>query len=354
MDDDSDGGERSADTMRQRVPGNSVVFWFVLAADRWLVTAAFLGAVLCGLVALGVLHPTPARTLLTRGDPLETLFQALVGATVTGVTLVLTLNQVVLSQEQGPVGDQRERMEGALSFRRDVEDIIDEPVGPAQPSAFLRSLVALTDRRAAAVQTAVQGIDSERLAAQVERFVPDLQDNARRVARGLDGAQFGEFDVLLSALNYNYSRKLYLARRVRVENEDALTEEARAAFDDLLEALELFGPAREHFKTLYFQWELTSLSRTILFAALPALVVAIGSLLFLDPQDVTTTTLGVSDALYLTAGAVTVTLLPFAVLLAYVLRIATVTKRTLSIGPFILRETGRSHDIDWDADEDEG
>jgi hypothetical protein len=35
---------------------------------------------------------------------------------------------------------------------------------------------------------------------------------------------------------------------------------------------------------------------------------------------------------------------PFAVLLAYVLRIATVTGRTLSIGPFILRETERDTD----------
>jgi len=37
-------------------------------------------------------------------------------------------------------------------------------------------------------------------------------------------------------------------------------------------------------------------------------------------------------------------LLPFAVLLSYVLRIATVTKRTLSIGAFTLRETSANDD----------
>ncbi len=47
-------------------------------------------------------------TLLTRGDPVETLFQALITGTITAVTLVLTLNQLVLSQELGAVGDLRD------------------------------------------------------------------------------------------------------------------------------------------------------------------------------------------------------------------------------------------------------
>jgi hypothetical protein len=34
-------------------------------------------------------------------------------------------------------------------------------------------------------------------------------------------------------------------------------------------------------------------------------------------------------------------------LTAYVLRIATIAKRTLAIGPFILRDTDRSQGVDW-------
>jgi len=45
---------------------------------------------------------------------------------------------------------------------------------------------------------------------------------------------------------------------------------------------------------------------------------------------------------------VTVSMLPFTLLLSYILRIVTVTKRTLSIGPFILRETDRSVDVEWE------
>jgi hypothetical protein len=36
------------------------------------------------------------------------------------------------------------------------------------------------------------------------------------------------------------------------------------------------------------------------------------------------------------------------ILLAYVVRIATVTKHTLSIGPFILREIDDVAEVEWD------
>ncbi|MFB6270208.1 MAG: hypothetical protein ABEH83_09710, partial [Halobacterium sp.] len=109
----------------------------------------------------------------------------------------------------------------------------------------------------------------------------------------------------------------------------------------------LFGPAREHFKTLYFQWELSELSRQLLYAAVPALAAAIAALLLFDPAQFPGATLGVSHALVVVSAAATVAVLPFALLLAYILRIITVTKRTLSIGPFVLRETDRSADVDY-------
>ncbi len=128
----TDSGE-SSDTMRERATGDTRLLWLLLDADRWLVTALLSGVLFCGILAVGLLHPTPALTLLTRGDPVETLFQALITGTVTAVTLVLTLNQLVLSQELGAVGDQRERMDGSMQFRADVADAVDTPVSPAEP-----------------------------------------------------------------------------------------------------------------------------------------------------------------------------------------------------------------------------
>ena len=189
--------------------------------------------------------------------------------------------------------------------------------------------------------------DDDRLRERVDGLVDSIEGNADAVTGRLADAQFGTFGVLAAALDYNYSWKVYEARRIR--NTHDLSEEADRALDRLTEALTFFGPAREHFKTLYFQWEIVNLSRAILYAAVPALLVSVGMILFVDdPGTVTGTTLGVGNLLWVVSGAVALALVPFMLLLSYVLRIATVAKRTLAIGPFVLRESDRSGDIDLD------
>jgi hypothetical protein len=345
--DDGTSGETS-DTMRERAAESTAKLWLLLQADRWLVSLAIVVFLFLGVVVGGQLHPTPAHQLIVDGDPMETLAQALVTSTVTGVTLVLTLSQLVLSQEQGAVGDQRGRMEDAMQFREDVAGVLDQSVSPTEPSAFLRALVKETERRADELGDAVEGSDASADAVdRISEFVDSLKANSQQVREGLEGATFGEFDVIRAALDYNYSWKLYAARRLEAEHEADLDEAAIEAFEGLAKALELFGPAREHFKTLYFQWELTDLSRTILWASLPSLLVSTWALMFFDADAVLGSVLGVPYSLLQVAAALSLSLLPFAVLLSYILRIVTVTKRTLSIGPFILRETDRDVEFDW-------
>jgi hypothetical protein len=144
-----------------------------------------------------------------------------------------------------------------------------------------------------------------------------------------------------AVLNFNYSLKIYHAHRLRNDHAEELTEPQETAVTELLDTLELFGPAREHFKTLYFQSALIDLSRVILLTAMPALLVAASMTLYFEPAAVTGAVAGVPLVVLAVSAALAVTVLPFLVLLAYVARIATVTKRTLSIGSFLLRESDR-------------
>ena len=226
--------EEPADTMRERSQRSTAWAYVLFDADRKIVAGGLLIGVFFGLVGFAALFPGPAAALRS-GDAVETVFQPFIGTTITVVTLVLTFNQFVLSQELGAAGDQRERMEGALEFRDDTADVLGDPVSPAEPSAFPRALVDLAVERARAVRDAVDEPDGE-----------------------LEDATFGEFDVVSAALDFNYSWKLYAARRSlsNLGGDDPAAE----PLEDLAEALQLFGPAREHFKTLYFQSELTSLS----------------------------------------------------------------------------------------------
>jgi len=318
--------DRPADTMRERAGRSTAVAYLLVDADRRVLTLGLALAVFLALVGLAALLPDVGGVLRS-GDPIGTLFQALVGATVTGVTLVLTLNQVVLSQELGAAGDQRERMEGALAFRDDVADLLGEPAAPAEPSAFLRALLDAAADRAGRLDDSG---DTERLAASV-------REDAARATDALEGSTFGTFDVLSAVLDFNYSWKLYEARRLEARD-------GGTALAELADCLALFGPAREHFKTLYVQSELIDLSRAVTAAALPAVVVAVTVLAFVNGTTVTGSVAGVDALALVVAGGVTVSLAPFLVLLAYVVRIATITGRTLSIGPFLLRETDRSVD----------
>jgi hypothetical protein len=306
--------------------------WVLLDGHRFTVAGLVLAGLFVSLLAVGLADPVGLGEPAGNGDPVETLFQALLSATVTGVTLVVTINQLVLSQELGALGDQRERMAGAMAFRRDVEDVIAEDVAPATPAGFLRALVEAVRTHAAALDDAVAAGAPAREA--VEDYVADLDRTAAGVSEALDGAEFGTFEVVHAALDLDYSRQLHRARELRAGDAGAPDDEAQEALTALVEVLELYGPAREHLKTLYFQSALIELSRVVLYAALPALSVAAAMVLYVDvPAG---STLGVA----VVAAAATVTLAPFALLLSYVLQVVTVAKRTLAIGPFLLRETG--------------
>jgi len=348
----SDGPEASggdADSMRERARASAPKLWVLVGADRWVIAFGIAAFLFASILLIDAVHPVGSVALLRTGDPVETLFQALAGAIITGVTLVVTLNQLVLSQELGAVGDQRERMDGALSFRRDAEDVLEPAVAPAEPATFLRALLDASADRAAALAEAVADADaSAAFSEAVSSYASSVRANATAVASDLEGAEFGTFDVVFAALDYNYSWKIFAARRIRATYEEECTAEVTAAFDELDRVLELFGTAREHFKTLYFQWELVNLSRAILYAAVPALAASASMIVFFESSAafVASEAFGVTTGVALVAAATAVAVFPFAILVSYILRIATVTKRTLSIGPFVLRETDRSGELE--------
>jgi hypothetical protein len=153
-------GTDDADRMRERAGESRLKLWVLMDAPRWQVTAGLLAVVFGSLVAAGSLSPVSLGAAVSNSDPIETFFQALVTAIITGVTLVVTITQLVLSPELGPVGDQRERMEGSTAFRDDVADALDVPVSPTQPASFLQALVDRTEIRAAELARAASTSDA--------------------------------------------------------------------------------------------------------------------------------------------------------------------------------------------------
>ncbi|MEZ3163085.1 hypothetical protein ABNG03_01105 [Halorubrum sp. RMP-47] len=344
-----DGPERresadTADTMRERADENRAKLWLLLRANRLVVAGVLTLAVFVAFVAAATSLSPSLAGKVGASDPIETLFASTITAIVTGATLVVTIGQLVLTQENGPLGDQQERMDDTLAVRDSVADLTGEPP-PTDPAAFLDALLAAATGRARALRESVReradesDADETGVAADVDEFAAGVVGNADAVRGRLDGAEFGSFDVVFAALDFDYGRKLGRVERIADEHGDALTDAERDRLDGLREALSLFGPAREHVKTLYFQWALIDLSRLILYAAVPALVVAGAMVTVVDAGTFPGSTLGIAHVTLVVGGAFAVALLPFSLFVAYVLRVLTLAKRTLAIGPLVLRDS---------------
>ena len=344
------GGSHSEDTIRERVGGTFSRYrlYVQLNVNRLVLTAILAVGLFAVLLALGVWDGTPLRAVMRSADPTDTLFQAYVTSIITGVTLVVTIDQLVLSQELGPLGDQEQRMSGAMDFREDVEEHLGS-VSPPEPSSFLKALVDASGEKARELRDAVSDNRNEEFVDETIEFLDDLSENAESVSDDLENSQFGQYQVVKSALDFNYSWKIYRARRLRHDYADDLYEREEDAFDELLDVLTFFAPAREHIKTLYFQWELVELSRGILYVSIPALAVAVAMLVFFDASSFPGAFLGVDNVLWVVCLAVTFCSLPFLLLATYILRLATIARRTLAIGPFVLRQSGREDDLDWES-----
>ncbi|WP_265110130.1 hypothetical protein [Halosolutus halophilus] len=341
--------DETATTMADRVRGGRPVLWFLVEGNRVLVAGVMLVVAYALLIGLGEFGPGSIAKLF-EPDPVFALFTPIIIGIIMGVSLVLTFNQLVLSEELGPVADQRERMAGAMEFREEVEDAVGRETSPPEPSIFLRGLV---DATATEARTLLETLESESdvdAAARedVRDYARGIVADAERVTDTLEGQQFGRFEVVRAALEYNYSWKIYTGRRVRNRHAGALPEDIVERIDDLLRILEFFGPAREHFKTLYFRWEIINISRALAYIALPALSVAAYMILVFETGDVAGTTAGFDRGLLIVGLGFAVGVTPFAIFLSYILRIVTVAKWTLAIGPFVLRETDRGADVEWE------
>ncbi|MGM0718671.1 MAG: hypothetical protein ACQET5_16215 [Halobacteriota archaeon] len=332
----------SFETGRSETRTRKVALWVLLRANRWVLTGAIALAVFALLVSFSRVGLTPLGTIVENQNGVSYLFSAFIGTIVTGTSIVVMLNQLVLSQELGAFGDQRERMENSMAARRDVETAIDDGVSPPEPAAFLFDLASAIEARAEALEAAVRHEGDEMHRGDVIEYARELAHDARQIQENVENAEFGTFDVVWSALNFEYSHKIHAGRKLRGDVGDSLSEEARDHLDGTITLLILFSPVREHFKTLYFQWDLIELSRALLYIAVPALVVMAILNMYVDAAALPGATLGVDDLVWITSAGFVVGISPFVVFTVYVLRIATVVKRTLAIGSFVLQTTERS------------
>lgn len=305
--------------------------WLLLDGHRLAVAAIVVTGLLAWFSLLDLLGFAPLGNV----QAMFYVYGGLIGGNLTLVTVVVSINQLLLSRQLESPGGLRENIDQVVDYRRTVEDAAGEIV-PAEPMGFLRILVENTREEAQNVGGLVAGTGGEPSHDEINDFVSRLTDHFDQVDELLRRSGTGTFEVLSTTLTTNYARQINQIRRLRAAYDGQLDEEIHERLDRLVERLEEIDVARQYFKSIYLQQELSKLSRILLYTGLPAEAIAVAMLLAFTADPGTAFAHGPLRA------AVTVTLavsfLPLAVLVSFILRTATVTQRTAATVPFTTPE----------------
>ncbi|WP_135366502.1 hypothetical protein [Halosimplex halophilum] len=326
-------------TLYRRIKSSRPVSWVLFTGSRPAVTAVLLAGVFAFLVVLALLRPVDIQQLLTDTNTLQTLFTTLLSGAILIVSIVSSISSIVLSQEITDIETEQSRIDASIEFRRRAESLAEVEGSPSQPAAFLEVILYSIYREARALQRTADHCDDEECREQIDALTDEIVDEARNAAETLDGARFGTFNVLSAGLHYDYSWQLNTARRIRNRYEDELDDRTTDALQELIDTLKFFATGREYFQSLYYKREVARLSSNLLYVSLPVVVFISYLLLALNTGIIPIFRVGPLTSLPLfIMFAYTVSIAPYVVLTAYVVRVAAITLKTLAAGPFLVRQ----------------
>lgn len=349
-DDADSGGSRQGRTLTP-AGHDSLTHWVLMSGNRWVVTGFVLLLVALGFVALGTVWTDEITSLFTETGVVETLLLTLLSGVILLVSIAVSVNAVVLSQEITALGEQEEQIEETFAFRDDIRERTDASESPARPAAFLQVILEAAREKAVELREGVRDADPvfrDRTMVLVDDVIEQVDDVLDR----LEDGSFRTFDVLLAGIEYDYSWQVYATRRIRIEHDDELTDTQREAIDDLLQVLKYFTIGREYFKTLYLKSELAKLSRWLLVVAFPVIVLLSYAMLAIQAGLLPELSVfGIPSVVLFVGFAYALGLVPFTLFSVYVFRTATIAGRTLAAGPFILKPEDKRGRIDWESED---
>jgi hypothetical protein len=143
------------------------------------------------------------------------------------ITVVLAINQLILSAEFGTTGAFRERLEETHRYREEIEEHTNVSPSPVEPSAFLRTPIRKKREVSSGLRDASADV-SPALRETIDGYVGSTMPKDDDAVDQLEGGTFGAFAGISTILDYNDPWQLREVRRIRERFEDELSE----AMDD--------------------------------------------------------------------------------------------------------------------------
>lgn len=299
--------------------------WLLLDGNRLAVAGVVLVATFAVLAAVAWSNWFPLRS----PSSLYYAFSTLAGGNLTLVTVVVSINQLVVSRQLMSAGEVRKRMQEAIEFRDQVEQLVDDPIAPVEPDAFLDTLVRGARRELDRLRDARDATGD--LSDDLDRLVVPLGQHFDYVSVLLERTGTDVFTALSTVLDTDYANELQQCQHLLVEYD--LDDDTEECVNRLIDTLEHLNVARQFFKTIYMQEELSFLSRVLVYVGVPAILGSLLALFVTGNQTGSSIPWWMADVLV--PVGVTVGLAPLAVLVSVVVRVATVTQLTAAPTPFI-------------------
>lgn len=307
--------------------------WLFLKGNRRHVAFLVLVGVYGVLLVAGRLWPFEIQRLLTEEQTIQQLMNTLLGGVILLVSIVVSINSLVLSEELAPVEKQYQRVIDSWDFRTDSAEAVGNVVSSASPTEFLLEMLDAVEEDLYELSARIDHADAES-SDQLRNGIEDIETYVGETRELLESARFSSADMRLFAPSYDPVTELDAARQLR--REESLPEEVTGSLDAVVEGLEFFTSAREYFKTMYYKREFARLSRDLIYTGLPAVMLMSYLTLALTGQVLPGTTFGLSHLYLFFSLAYVISLSPFFVLAAYVLRAAIIAEETITAGGFIL------------------
>ncbi|WP_226006351.1 hypothetical protein [Natrinema salinisoli] len=320
------GGERPSGGGTRRATR-----WILLTGNRFVIAAALSSAF--GLAYLGLSIANVAPLADTR--PLLYAFSGLISGNFTLITVVVSINQLVLSRELRTPGELESEIEQTSDYREQVEAVTNR-TAPAEPAGFLRLVVESTRQEAQRLGGLAAGTVPTDALDEIDEVVTSITDEFDRIDDHIERSDAGIFSTLSLMLETNFAREIQRLEEIQRTHGDDIPADVDEAIGNVRDRLREMDIARQYFKAMYLQVELSRLSRYLLYTGVLAVGTAIAALFVLTAGAGPPFARSVRAVIFPIAVAAGV--LPLMVLFAYILRTATVTQRTAAVTPFTTPE----------------
>lgn len=294
--------------------------WLLLTGHRLKIATGIL-IIMSGIVVI----PTITRFTIHNISPLFYICSALIGGNITLITVVVAINQVVLSQELETPGSTREEIERTADYRKQA---LNQLAPPIEPADFLQQLLQKTQQDA----QSLEGLLPDSTTEINDRLLEELPEQCERSSRQVESSTHKLSSVVIPLLGTDYATYIHDCYQLQSAHGKGRTEQFETKLDTLASDLENLVITRQYFTTAFIKEELASLSRLLLYVGVLAVSFPLALLYHL------TTYSGASPPmpeLYaFTVLTAVVGVVPLALLIAYILRIATVSQHIAVITPF--------------------